>query len=218
VAHGAHEDVVDQVVRVGAPDHAAVVEFDQFVSISSQCGRVHACIDGVTRPASHHVVLVWAVDVHVRNGRVVTRLLHVDLASILTVGLVGLSQDWIERLLEDLFEVEVSNCAGDYTLHSLHWIFGESSSIEHDGESRAHSWDHFQDRGICHALNGEAHLRQVEVPTQDFATSLLDQLSTGAAQLGCNSAVQQLESTIARGCWTAVVSRLCQRFPLLGKL
>ena len=52
----------------------------------------------------------------------VTRLLHEDLGSILTIGLICFTKDGVKRLLKDLFFDEEGQIVNHEELHALDWI------------------------------------------------------------------------------------------------
>ena len=74
------------------------------------------------RPTDQLVIVVWSVNHEVRNRWMVTCLLHEDLCSILSIGLVCFTKDWIERLLKDLFLDKEGQVVDYEELHSLNWI------------------------------------------------------------------------------------------------
>lgn len=54
-------------------------------------------------------------------------LLHVHLRTIWKVALVRFTEDWVERLIEDVARVVVGQGIGDHELHSFDWVMRESS-------------------------------------------------------------------------------------------
>lgn len=106
VTHVAHENVEYVVAGVVEPDLGSVLEADLFVAVCKQVGRLHTHFDMVLGPARQSVVAIGSIDLEVRDGWVVTRLLHVNVCTVLASGLKGFSQNRIQRLFKDLLFVE----------------------------------------------------------------------------------------------------------------
>ena len=59
------------------------------------------------------VVIVRPIDQEMRDGRMMTRLLHEDLGSILPIALESLTKDRVQWLLIDLLLIEVADLLYD---------------------------------------------------------------------------------------------------------
>ena len=60
-------------------------------------------------PTDDTVVLLWTLDLEVRDGRMVTGLLHVDHGSILSHGLVRFTKNRVQGLIPDILLEEVAD-------------------------------------------------------------------------------------------------------------
>ena len=87
-------------------------------------------------PGGQLVGIVWAVNREVRDGWMMTGLLPIDHGTILTLSLVSLTEDGVERLLKDLFFVEERHIVSNDKLHALKWV-GDARSLVKEYNHRA---------------------------------------------------------------------------------
>lgn len=103
MSHVSHENVEDVVASVIVANLLTVFEGDLLVSCSFECSGLHADLNIMIRPADQFVIIIWSVNHEMRDGWMVTCLLHEDLRSILSICLVSFTKDGVQRLFKDLF-------------------------------------------------------------------------------------------------------------------
>ena len=74
------------------------------------------------RIGAESVKFVWANLQVITNGWMVRYLLQEDLRTIFKAGLVCLTQDRVQRLIEEVSFVDVIHRDNDDVLHSLHGV------------------------------------------------------------------------------------------------
>lgn len=90
------------------------------------------------------VQVIWVLNVEVRNGRMVTSVLAVDLSTIAVLSLEGFSQQRIERLLLFDSAVQTSESEGDHVFEPLLFVLGLSCLLQIDWSKAIPVADPFQ--------------------------------------------------------------------------
>ena len=86
------------------------------------CARLQACVDFILQVTIHTEVTVRAVGDKMAARWMVRRLLKVESCAILLYALVGLTEDWIQRLAVHLHVVEPAEVRTHSILHALDWV------------------------------------------------------------------------------------------------
>lgn len=122
VVESAHSQIVERVFGVITSNCLTVVESNFLVTqlidldVCDREGHLALAISRVSIGA------VRAFDKIMGDWRVMRCLLHEQVSSVSTFGLVGFSKNWIERLLEKLTFMDQSNGASHEDFEPFQWV------------------------------------------------------------------------------------------------
>lgn len=218
MAHVAHENIKDVVSCVVESYPLSVFENDFLVALRYEVCRLHSHLDAMLRPAVEHVVFVGSLNEEVGNGWMMTSLLHVDHRAILSKSLVGLTENRIQRLLENFLLVEERQIVGHEELHSLNGILDGRSLVEVDDHGALQSGHQFQSRDRRHALDREADLGQICLATEQFFTDHFNDFSCSAAESFQEHRVRAGKATVVACIWAPMMVCECRNLKLGGNL
>ena len=120
------EDVLSRCIH----NLGSIWELHCFITIYVQGDRVKVRFWVDCRVAVPSVAILGTYLEHVAYRRVVTNLLHEDLASILQTCLVSLSKDRIEGLVKHMSRVNKTQRLSHHKFHSFDWVRTQSRSIQ----------------------------------------------------------------------------------------
>ena len=108
-------------------------------------------------------------------------LLQEDLRTVLEPGLVRLTQDGVQRLVEEVCLVDVVQRDSDHVFHPLNWVSGEGCSRKVDRGINGALRDGIQDGLWRHGLDRERDLVQLELSGQQHPSNLFDKILHGTS-------------------------------------
>ena len=102
VCHVTEKDPTNMVIIVSPSDLATISESNLSEADASYITILNTCVNFILRIAIHSVEAIRTIDKNVRARRMMCCLLKENFRTILTYGLVSLSKNWIEWLVENL--------------------------------------------------------------------------------------------------------------------
>lgn len=176
VNQGAPQRVYELVLVGRVRDLTPVFEGDLFATRHVQINRVHVSFRFEGRVAVPAIQIVWTHDEAVRDGRMVTHLLHVHLRPVLQKSLESLAEDRIERFVEDVGGVEKTDRFNHHELHALNWILAQRRSSHIVWRMHRKRSDEIEHGLVRHALDWKGNAGQVEFAAKNGPANLFDHI------------------------------------------
>ena len=150
----------------------------------------------------------------VRNGRPVAHLLEVISATVRGVGLVGLAEDRVERLVPVVGRLQVGNAARDDHLHAFDRIDALRRQSIKTRADRAHRRYRLQYAVMVHGLDRQTDRGQIEVAPHYLRTNLPYERLECATEFRDHLLVLESEATLTVAHLRPVIVTQCGRAEL----
>ena len=123
-------------------------------------------------------------------------LLHIHLRPVSKRALESLSEDRVQRLVENMARLHEAERSDHHEFHAFYGVLGLGGGIHVQWAVLPHRGDQVKDRVMRHAPDWEADRREVELAAEDGAADLLDHVLECASVFRQDFSVVQGEAAI----------------------